>query len=372
MKFTRRSFSVAAAATPMLLPLLGTGRSALAESVELADAADRINVLIKNVPNTYPENYLNLIWNDYVRQTVAVRTHSDLDIDDVPAGDILLSSVFATGPDFMNYAMMLQDFAGFQYADIVQSVQFGTPPEVGTILQLNPEAESLIPFWESMEYDERENDYGAFWTIGEEAELDLSNPVQRSAMARFNNVAILDDNTIAYATHSQLLQQIQSAAAGDIPGLVEDFANRTAALPADSVNGLFQNADMFMSIALDPVAGESFSESDDAVGPMPVLYSATAGVTEGATRNAEWHNSSAYEFMLLEYDDAEAAAEVIRWRIDNLLSLTNQAPYSEILPDIEIEITDDGMVYCTSPMAAPISRFVQMIYSRDTLPFAFR
>lgn len=383
MQFSRRAFTLSAASAP-LVPMLAGAQNATPAATGFENATVRINELLQFAPGGMLDDQLNVVWNDYERQVAAVRTHNEGSTEAESDDDLAMMSLYASGPEFLNNAFLLEEVAGFTFGQVLQSLELGLPPATTLLIKLNDNPEALIPFWESVGYEERENDYGTFWTIGEDGDLDLTHPVQRVLLARFNNVAILPGNVLAYSPNAELLGQIMSVPGGDTPNRIAEFESILAGLPEDATSAWlaegtnFAMGNLFAGQALSAKAvnqiEDIIAESNDAVGAMPVIRTFCVGTTAGGYRDEELHNPQAREFILLETDEAdmaEQAAEVILWRNENLQSLNTGQPLREILPGLEAEALDGEFLRASRPLSTPRSVFTQLIFSRDTLLFAY-
>lgn len=384
MRFSRRAFTFSAASAP-LVPMLARAQEATPAITEFEDASVRINVLLQHAPGGILDGQLNVVWNDYERQVAAILAQNEGTADDADVDQLAMMSLYANGPEFLNRAAQLEEFTGFSFGQVMQSLELGVPPSAKLLIRLNENPEGLIPFWESVDYEEREHEYGTFWTIGEEGDIDLMHPVQQALMARFNNVAILPDNVLAYAPTSDLLGHMMSTSAGYTPNRIAELESIYAGLPEDTTSAWIADGNVFELENL--FAGQAIpaevvtrveniiAESDDAVGAMPVIRTFCVGVTAGGSRDEQLHNPQAREFVMLETDEAdmtEQAAEVIRWRMENLQSMNTGQLYDELLPNLEVDILDGEFLSASLPLEIPRTVISQMIVSRDMLLFAYQ
>jgi hypothetical protein len=167
------------------------------------------------------------------------------------------------------------------------------------------------------------------------------------------------------------------------------------ALPQDTVSVLAFPGDTFRADTMVPenpgmetstTVEDLLAESDAAVGPMPPLLVSLSGVTAGAMAPATSQdggtpvaqgNPDAYSFMafLLESNEAaQAAAEVVYWRLENMQSPTTGQVYSErFVPTAPVDEVVEGevMLIRFDQSVAATGAWYQMIFSRDTWPFAW-
>lgn len=381
MRISRRSLTLAAAASvPLLGSDLALGQNATPASATFDMASERATELLQYVPGGILDGELSVIWNDFERQIASMRNVAPDATDD----ELAMMPLWSSGPELLTWAMMLEEFTGYPISSVRQSMQEGQPPDVVMLVELNTDANSLVPFWESAGYEQRDNEDGEFWTIGEEAEVDLQHPIQQSMLSRLNNVAIIGDNVLAYSPYSSLIARIMSTANGDSPNRIAELESNISNLPEDTVNAWMMDGTMVdfgLMIAPQAMTPEQLAriedilaESDTAVGPMPVIRTLSVGVTAGAAFKEEFHDSEAREFILLQTDGAdmaEQAAEVIAWRYENMESLNTGEPHTELLPNLEIEVLSGEFVRVSVPLATPRIILSRMIQGRDVLLFAY-
>lgn len=385
MRFSRRKFSLAAMASPLLGSASSQAQRATPTSTDFETASKRLTGLLQYLPGGILDNELHLVWNDFERPVATIRDHAGEFASDYSDTEIAMLAIHANGPILYQYAQMLEEFTGYTFDKLLQTMQFGSLPNAGMLAKLGVPAESLVPFWESLDYEARENEYGTFWTIGEEAEFDFNHPVQQTMLSNLNNIAIIEDDLIAYTQTSDVLAQIMSTATGDAPNRIAELEPTLAGLPEDANSawlmdgGIFEFGGLIVQQALSEEVvlkvEDMIAESNDAVGQMPVIRTFCVGTTAGASRDEELHNPDSKEFIILETDSAdmaEQAAAVIEWRHENLPSLQTGEPHSDLLPGLEIETLDGEFLRVSLPMESRGAMFSRMIQSRDTLLFAYQ
>lgn len=385
MRLSRRTFTLSAASAPFILPAVSRAQQSTPVSTDFEPASTRITELLQYVPGGVLDERLDLTWNDLERQVSAVREYAGEDaLAAFPDDQLGFTSLYANGPDLLNHAYELEKFTGYGFDQLLQSVAFGALPNGAMLVALDVPAESLVPFWESAQYEMRENDFGTYWTIGETAELDLSHPIQRAMLARLNNIAILDDTVIAYTQTSETLGRVMSTTAGESPNRIAELESVLTSLPEDATSAWFLEGDLLglgHMIAGQMDAPEFFerveemiSESDAAAGPMPAISTMCVGLTAGGHREESLHNPDTEEFIVLETYEvgrAEQAADVITWRIENLPSLNTGEPYRELLPGLVVDILDGEFLRVSRPLSNQRAILTQMIQQRDLLFLAY-
>lgn len=384
MRFSRRAFTISAASAP-LVPMLTRAQSATPAPIGFEDANVRIADVLQYVPGGILDDELDLIWNDHERHVAALRQHAGTAAEEQSNQQMSLTSLMANAPGFMMYAPFLKEYTGFSYDALIQTIGFYSAPNTCLIAKLNQPAEDIVPFLESTDYTVRDNEYGQFWTIGEDGELDFNHPVQSRMLNKKNNVAMIAEDVLAYAPTSELLAQIMSTAAGSAPNRIAELEPILSGLLEDSASAWFLDSEVFdfRTLTADSVLPEQavqrieemIAESDSVVGPMPVLCSVAAGVTAGGSLSPKLHNPETREHIVLETDEAgmaQQAADVITWRYENMHSLMNNgAPYSLILPSLEIEVIDGETLRATARLERTRMMLASMVGNRDILLFGY-
>lgn len=385
MRLSRRTFTLSAAAAPLLLPVVGRAQDSTPVSTDFEPASSRITELLQYAPGGILDERLDLIWNDPERQVSAVREYAGEEaLADFQDDQIAFTSQYVGMSNLFSRAYDLENLTGYAFDQLLQSVEFGTLPNGIILVKLGVPAESLIPFWESAEYEMRENEFGTFWTISETAAVDLGHPIQRSMLSSLNNIAILDDDVIAYSQTSETLDRIMSTAAGESPTRIAELESILVGLPEDANSAWFLEGDLLLfehmivrqELSLEFFASveEMISDSDAAVGLMPPIATISVGLTAGGHPNETLHNPDIEESIILETSQsggAERAAEVITWRVENLPSFNTGEPYSELLPGLRVEVLDGALLRASRPLQDERAMLARMIQERDLLFLAY-
>ena len=385
MRISRRTLTLSAVTSPFVIPAVAHSQATPPASHAFEHATDRLLALLEYVPRRVPDEDLNVMWTDIERHLPSVLDHAGAAAEELPEDQLASMSLYAAGSDFFSWAYELESITGYTFATIRETVAFGNTPAAGLLVKLDISADSLIPFWESQDYQQLENEFGTFWSMDETAAISFENPIQRRMMARLNNVAILEDDLVVYATTSEFLRRVMSTASGDSPNRVSALDGVAAGFPEDATSAWFLDGGMLeygavigpllFADELASVAEEMMAESDDAVGIMPIIGTVCVGAAAGGHLNDELHNPDAREFMVLEtsrFNMAEQAAKVIDWRIENFYSLDSAAPYAELLSNLQIDVIDGETVRLSRPMSVPRPMLLRLVANRDVLPFTFK
>lgn len=381
MRINRRTLAASVAVFPVMRSTHVSAQGATPTSdgssdVEIAAANSRITSLGQYLPGGKLDGTLDLGWVDVERQLFAVARGTEGE----ERTSAFAQSTFGYAPKFFEYVFVMRELVGFGELEILQAMTSGVLPDSLQMVRLNVAASDLIPVWLEQGFEERQNDYGSFWTIGEDAEFDLSHPVQQVLLSQFNNIAILDDRVIAFAPTSAVLADVMATAAGEQPNMLEGLdpvveALSDTAVSAWMIDGTY--AAYSPQQGLTPEMMQQFedliAESNDAAGEMPVIRTLCSGTTEGASRDESLHDDSSVAFMILEVEgEATQAAAVIEWRLENFPSPINGRPYAEILGEVEIEAASETVLRLSTHDGASRAVFSQMIMQADTMLFAWQ
>lgn len=337
----------------------------VAQTQDFAAAAERFGEFAAMLPANLPDSTdLNVSWMDLARQRAA------FGIDD-QTGDLPPTIPLLTDGHFFMMVTQWDELLGFTFSMLDQLTVYGLPPYMIRIFRFNTDVTSAIPVWLEHGYEHKESRQGEYWTIGEEYEFDVQNPVSRTFLAHANNIAFVDDQTLIMSTGLKLLDQTRSVIAGKGTSVAEVLEDSLAVLPEDAINAATMGGSP-LNIAQVPMFVRLLEESDAEVGPMPAILDYTAGVTEGAAKEAERQLPDARAYMLLRTEGgAEQAARVVDWRWRNMTSDWSSAPYVEFT-EVSVEAIDADMVQITAGGdAAGQNLFWQLMIRFDVAPFFF-
>lgn len=369
---SRRTLISLAGASPLLLRAGANARvatpAASPVSSEYPPAAERLAAMLSRLPGGVLDDRLTLSWVDIVR-------HYDQFPGSTFSTDPMLMPNYYSQDSFLmpGYMDRVTKEIGFQLDDIEQALVSGLAPHTVQLYQLSVNPENFIANWEAAGYEAKSNAVGPYWTIGEEGEIDLSNPVQRVALGRMNNLAILDGNVIAATSFlGPLTSVMQHGTNPEAPSVLDDVALVAASVPQESMTAWIQDGES-LSTANLPVM-PPLDESDDAVGPMPVIRTVSFGTSVGATFDFERLQESAFAYALVEADvpgEAERIAEVATWRWANMLEPANLEPYSR-WGEVKSELLSDSLVLLTlQGEAAGRNLFAEQQARWELLPLMF-
>lgn len=383
MRLNRRSLMLAGSMLPLATLSLANAQSSTPDASPVSgESGSRMQTMLSYLPGGLLDQRLEVTWVDLESQVAALSSSTGEGMDPL---ELIAQSQFGNMPQFFQHSEVLGDDIGFTTVDILQATSCGLPPSFTQIFELAIPAADLPAVWEQSGYEKLENDLGEYWSLGPDLEFDLSHPVQRVAMASLNHVAILNDHTIAFSSNEQLLEWVMSAAAGEGPGLYAELEPIAVGVPADAVSAWFvEGANLeFTGVEGQGPSTEQMNEkiekmladSDEAVGPMPVIRTISIGTTAGAARREDLNVEDAAVWIALETDEsdqAEQAGAVVEWRMANFISIMTAAPFADIVGPVEVEVMSDSVVRISARGEAALgARFFQMLMNRDVLPFAW-
>jgi hypothetical protein len=363
----------------------------------LADARERLGALLALLPAQAiggPDPTMELFgWTDLETQ---FHTHGIIE----PAANrerlVAVTRPLAITDDLFQFSMRddVGEALGFTALEVHQLLVAGGPPDRIKVYAGGVDFPALVPAWEETGYERRSGNHGAYWTLGEEGEMDLDLPAP-IGLGGMNNVALLADDiavfTRDYATLETVLAHGEDgegvSAADD-----EDLNAVLDTLPPDTVNVMAFPGATFRADTMVPenpgrdtsvTVEDLLAESNDAAGPMPELRLAVGGVTAGAAHTFEIATPVAGEarpphafmaFLTGSEDDARAAAEVAFWRLENMQSVTTGMDYSErFLPVNTVEDAVEGPVMTVEfdAFVTGSGAWTTLVFTRDSWPFAW-
>lgn len=392
------TFGSRALAQDISTPAVNADASPVATPVD-GTASERLTALLRLVPpdaigGPDPNNWL-FTWLDLQAHFAALGNPDPFSED---ANIISITTPLVSNDVLMRYALdpVAKDVFGFSMLEVEQVLVTGTPPDQALYYAGGVDVDTLPAAWEASGYEKRGGDSGEFWTISESGEIDLDSPVGRFGTAAMNNVAIIQDSLVVFTPTAEKLQRIQALASEGGTSAVDDENLQTLidTMPADAVNIVALPGSALDALGITPenpgaeqaqTTRDFLSESDDTVGPMPQIEMAIFGITAGVvvedtsggdSPSAPQGNPDARMFVDLLTDsdeDATTVAQVVRWRMENMISPVAGYPYSEILvPDTfgtgSIHSSIASLTF-TSPRTLAV--WARMLAIQDLWPFAW-
>lgn len=359
MHLTRRAL----VASSVTLSLLSRGH-AFARQESDGNAQDRLQTMLDYLPGGILDDHLDITWTDFESHYAKLPGLStDQQYQLAPASDI--STIFANRQE-------VQDLLGLELTAIRQGIISGLAPNRVLVLDMTDDLSDLPDLWEANGYESRRQGGTPFWTIGENGETDLNNPINRVMLARANNLAIINDSLIAMAPRSALLADVVDTIKGEREGRAAEFEKVIATLPDGSTN--LWLLDGGMVAATNPEASAYLAESDAAVGPMPEIMTLAIGQTAGATWSAESQPGDVRGFIMLQPtapDQAEQVTAVAEWRLQNMVTGRGAMPFAEVVGAVTTEASDGVAIISASGADRDMYIFTKIMTNGDIAPFAY-
>jgi hypothetical protein len=233
---------------------------------------------------------------------------------------------------------------GFQFSQIDQTLEYAAPPLVVGVLIGQFDQSALRQAWDTAGYKAVTADGTTYYSVRDDYEFDFSDPVGRLAMATFNNIALLDDQTLIYSSAHKGIEGVIQARAGQGNAMADDIsiAPMLASLPADLTSALIVHGSTLVAMQ-DPlatvnemmtpgadmgaIATKTAQQTADAKQMPPIaaaLIGATAGGPIPARRGEATPTPTANDIptatqivavTTISHEAAEAAVPVIEQRL---------------------------------------------------------
>jgi hypothetical protein len=291
-------------------------------------------------------------------------------------------------------AVISRDVFGLDFTDLDQTLVVGQPPETLTYLRGRFDPAELTRAWTEQGYSVSEQGGVTIASLAPDGEFTPDHAVQRIALNRMNNAALLADGTLVYAARLDLLLRAIVAADGGGPALAErvDIAELlgVATEPLASaiiVHGaVLQAAPMLEAlIGGDPSVAGAIERMVETEPAMPPIALAMLGLTPGGPllgrltgdetpeplpRELQALNL-AYALMATPGTAAEAAAIALE-RLDTGMSVRTTQPYATYFTEWEAEALAEDNVLRLQLTPAGHPRIIwDMLLSRDMLFLAW-
>ncbi|MGN6484899.1 MAG: hypothetical protein ACTHMX_10895 [Thermomicrobiales bacterium] len=284
------------------------------------------------------------------------------------------------------------DFAaalGFSPLEVDRAVEVGGPPNALSLYQGGLDRARLEAAWTATGFKQVPLEGGrVLWTLGEQGEIDPASPIAAFGAGAFNNLLLLDDQTLLVARMGAVIRDtVAHAASGNagsslvgVPGVQQAIASLTPTVVSTiGLTGAALSASPRPDGAATPVPA----------GVMPAISVAVVGIEAGArgeidatgatpataTATTEGAGSSArVEVRLVTGSraDAETAAATASSRWQTMQSQVTQQPFSELmtLDSAGVAANEETVAaidFASGPMPG---RWIQLVAMQDLAPFA--
>lgn len=301
----------------------------------------------------------------------------------VTASLALVSAGFQYGasPDFAKAL-------GFSPLDVDRALEVGGPPNALSIYQGGLDRAALEAAWASTGFTQVSLDGGlVLWTLGEKGEIDPESPIAQFGAGAFNNLILLDDQTLLVARMGEVIRTTaKHALSGDAAASVLGVEGVQSAITTLSPT-------VASSIALNSTALTTPSRPDAAAtqvltGKMPPISIALFGIEAGARGQIAADGSTPVagatpvgqgEAALVEVRlvtasaaDADAAAKVAASRWETMQSQVTQQQFSDLMTLVSSGVSpvEERVAAIDLESGAAPGRWIQLVAMQDLAPFA--
>lgn len=293
-----------------------------------------------------------------------------------------------TLPSFIMSNVLRDDFVantGFDISQIQSGAEVGEPPYMVTFLRgtFDPAAVQAVQLLNG--YKQLEIAGRPVFSLFEDTDVDLTNPVSAMALARMNNSTILDDGTLVYASTLELIEQVLTPQSTllEQPGVLQALNTLDTPLISSVLLGpgnFMPNAplDLLVPNSQDEIAEamEALREQVSSQEQTPIVLAGIAGDSPGGpiefkTRDASSLASqpdSCTKFALVYAtpEEAQRAAPMIEERLATGSSLYSQNPWSTMFSSwTAVPNLEQSSVLLTIKWNGRAGRAINMVFNRD-------
>jgi hypothetical protein len=379
-------------------PDTSQGHAPTEATPESTGGPEALTTLLRHVPASLVslDRGSRPVWyyTDLAQQFAALNLHHDANgpaWDDEPWTPAIVPLAFGSAAFQYVRRESFIDSIGFQPLGMDQALMVGNLPHNLTLFRGGLDPDRLYAAWSATGYEHKASAGGeSVWTIGENGEFELGQPVHTEMIAAFNNLALLGDVLLCAPTMAMLEEALAVAQSGE-GSLGEDatLAATIATVPATTVSAMAAPPLEFANTlppTTDPEVTEalesSFADSDAAVGPMPASKGVLFGVTAGAVQVDEGLEDAPFEapdfdageglaLVRLAMDtvvDARQAVKVVEYRWNTMNSVLTADPYRELMAIViasaEGEVATIDFIQTRSPTV-----WRNVLLMQDLLPF---
>ena len=289
-----------------------------------------------------------------------------------------------TLPSFMMTNVFRDDFllnTGFDITQIETGAEAGEPPNMATFLRgtFDPVAVQAVQLLNG--YKQLEVAGRSVYSLFEDNEIDLTNPISAMALARMNNSTILDDGTLVYASTLGLIEQVLTPGPTLIeqPGVMQALNTLDTPLissvvlgPGNFLPGI--PAELFQPSSQDEIA--QAMEALRAQEPAPIVLAAIAGDSpggpievdnrDGASLASQPDSLTKFALVYATPEDAQTAAVQIEERLATGSSVVSQNPWTTMFTDWSaVPNPEQSSVLLSIKWEGRAGRAVNLVFNRD-------
>jgi hypothetical protein len=343
------------------------------------------------------ESDTNRIWfyDDFQQQLDAFGIEPDF-TDGTPDGLVLVTLPMLRRSDVFDYAQIdiLTDAIGFQPLAVHQSLEIGDLDHHLTLFRGGIDMAALPPLWEAAGYTLQPSSTGhEIWTLGGPGDFDFVHPIQQYVFDRFNNVAVLGGDILAYSHDYAILERAADTRVAGAGSLASDPATASllAQLPPTTVSCYAVPGGWMDTPAWGPDEeffwADSMTESVAAVGPMPPFTSMLLGATVGL--RADDPDSDVETFPIIPESEGTVVVRILagspedavqigrvveqRWATGHSIvaSLSSaRVPYADFMTIDRIDVEGSIATIDFSPVMS-VGYWNSLLETHDFFPFIF-
>ncbi len=285
---------------------------------------------------------------------------------------------------FRNYGFMdgFSALTGFEIGQVFSGVELGEPPDVITMIRGAFDIDMIRAAQLAAGYQAIDIDGHTVYSLADDYALSPDNPVQRWALARLNNSALLDDGTLVYTPARELMRAVltpeatldtlppvrQALGALDAPLITAMLLGPGAFVPSLPLEQLLQPqtedeiADFILAMrdrtpapaVLTGIVGST------AGGPLPSPDEEITPVAAGEPKSV-----TKMSLVYLTPDEAAAAAGQIENRLATGNSVAQERPWTDMFASWSaVQGADPSTVLVTLEWIG-VPRSLELIFNRD-------
>jgi hypothetical protein len=364
----RRQFTIATAAACLAARFSGAGAVA-ADPTPNQHLLDLLGMIPTGAFGGTTLSSQTATYADLAGQLKVVGVKTPVDLNDAAAAHAWIAAVRGmAGPSALTNAL-LPDWKttfGFEVLDIDQSLEFGMPPLVVTAYRGRFKPEAIGTALKASGYTSIDQPGAVVWSLSEDEKISVSNPANRLALARMNNVALLGNDVLLAAPRLDALKAMLAAVAKTAPSMAadKDLSALVNATKVGLASCLFVSGD---SVSMKPgpvktiLGGISFG---------PAIAPDAATPVSASSRQSTSADLAKMELTLLLNNaaDSKALAASIDAGLKTGTSSVTNAPYADYFSDWKIALVANApivtveLTFAAGHAPASWSKF---IYSRD-------
>ncbi len=290
---------------------------------------------------------------------------------------VALPSVFLTN----SLREEFSDLFGFHIGQVLSGAEFGEPPRTVSVLRGVFDAAHIRSVQEGLGYRSLDVDGHEVLSLSEDGGVSLDNPVQRLALARVNNSAFLDDDTLVYTPtlESMRMMLAPGATLADQPWVQQAIGGLSSPLIAAAVLGPGSFLPGLPPELLEPSSQEeiadfilSMQERDSA----PIVLAAIAGTTAGGPLSFATDETPAlpsdvpqsltvFSLVYGSSEEAARAATQIEERLATGSSVVSKRPWTELFTSWSVLPAAAGSTVSLMLEWPTVPRTLDLIWNRD-------